>query len=115
MAKPQNAEQAVPEERETMRIHTDRAWAIASLWSWALAADTRTLAAQIDDEFDKLLDECADLANTYAENYPLHSDGRNTFQILASVIQSKKREARLMLDAQRETQATGSSTDGRGE
>lgn len=31
-----------------MQIHSDAAWDIASRWSWCLASDTRTLAAQID-------------------------------------------------------------------
>lgn len=31
-----------------MKIHSDEAWAIASCWSYTLASDTRTLAAQID-------------------------------------------------------------------
>ena len=32
-----------------MRRHSEGAWAIASQWSYCLASDTRTLAAQIDD------------------------------------------------------------------
>lgn len=31
-----------------LKIHSDTAWNIASQWSWTLASDTRTLAAQID-------------------------------------------------------------------
>jgi hypothetical protein len=31
-----------------LKIYSDTAWNIASQWSWTLASDTRTLAAQID-------------------------------------------------------------------
>lgn len=47
-----------------MRIHTDEAWSIASQYSYTLASDTRTLAAQIDDLVDKKLE----LAATEADN-----------------------------------------------
>jgi hypothetical protein len=49
-----------------MTIHSETAWDIASFFSGALASDTRTLAAMIDDAIAKEREACAKVADRFA-------------------------------------------------
>jgi hypothetical protein len=40
-----------PQEGHTMRIHSERAWNVASMFAYALASSTRDLAAAIDEAY----------------------------------------------------------------
>lgn len=81
-----------------LKIHSDTAWSIASQWSWTLASDTRTLAAQIDVALSEARDagrreaveECSKMLVHAAEQWEMYDEYERAseFRDLAAAIRA---------------------------